>query len=377
MNFDFSEEQKLIQSEAKKFLKERCDLERVRQIMDDENLTHDATLWEEVIKLGWPAIAIGEEYGGLGLGYLELCVLAQEMGRALAPIPFASSIYLFSEALKLSDDPELRAKLLPKIASGEHIGCVAIVEQAGAAIGDRPNCTVNNGKVTGVKPAVTDGEIANSGVVSAVSANSEIRLYLVDLTHSSVEKQAVNTLDPSRPHANLTFNDSPAEEVKLDENCLEFLRKLYDKAAVLMAFEQVGGAEACLKMGLSYTQQRFAFGRQVASFQAIKHKFADMFVANEIAKANAYYAAWALSSNAPELPLAAATARVSASEAYFLSAKENLQAHGGMGYTWEFDCHLYYRRAQALSLMLGGMPYWKDRLAEQLLADEQLQVVEA
>jgi len=145
------------------------------------------------------------------------------------------------------------------------------------------------------------------------------------------------------------------------------LSDLLDKAAVLYAYEQIGGGQAAMDLGMNYTKQRYAFGRPIASFQAIKHKFADMFVALELARSNAYYGAWALSSDSPDLPLAAATARVSASDAYYLISKENIQAHGGMGFTWEFDCHLYYRRAQLLSSIIGAQPQWKDAIATRLM----------
>ena len=137
---------------------------------------------------------------------------------------------------------------------------------------------------------------------------------------------------------------------------------------MLIAFEQIGGGQAALDMGMAYTKERYAFGRAIASFQAIKHKFADMFVALELARANAYYGAWALSCDAPDLPLAAATARVSATDAYYQITKENIQAHGGMGFTWEFDCHLYYRRAQLLSSVIGTQPQWKEAVATRLLS---------
>ena len=145
------------------------------------------------------------------------------------------------------------------------------------------------------------------------------------------------------------------------------LSTLLDRAAVLLAFEQIGGCQAAMDMGIAYTKERYAFGRAIASFQAIKHKFADMYVALELARANAYYGACALSGDAPDLPLAAATARVSASDAYYLVTRENIQAHGGMGFTWEFDCHLYYRRAQLLSSLIGSQPQWKEKLASRLL----------
>ncbi len=145
------------------------------------------------------------------------------------------------------------------------------------------------------------------------------------------------------------------------------LAELLDRAAVLLAFEQIGGCQAALDMGIAYTKQRYAFGRAIASFQSIKHKFADMYVALELARANAYYGACALASDAPDLPLAAATARVSATDAYYLISKENIQVHGGMGFTWEFDCHLYYRRAQLLAGLIGTQPQWKEHLTQRLL----------
>jgi len=174
-------------------------------------------------------------------------------------------------------------------------------------------------------------------------------------------------MDPSRSQAKITFDGAPAESLGEIATGMEELTRLMDSAAVLFAFEQIGGGQAAMDMGMTYTRQRYAFGRAIASFQAIKHKFADMFVALELARANAYYAAWALSCDAPDLPLAAATARVSATDAYYQITKENIQAHGGMGFTWEFDCHLYYRRAQLLSSVIGTQPLWKEHVANRLL----------
>ena len=243
-----------------------------------------------------------------------------------------------------------------------------MLEHNGQSIIDAPACSVADSRLSGSKLAVVDGQSAGLAVVSAQTENELYNLYIVDLNQAGVSREPVKTLDPSRPRANLRFEQVHAELLGEAGAGARQLADLYDRAAVLLAFEQVGGCDAAIRMGLKYTNERYAFGRPVASFQAIKHKFADMYVAKEIATANAYYAAWALSSDAPELPLAAATARVSAIEAYFLCSKENLQAHGGMGYTWEFDCHLHYRRAQHLSLSLGSSHYWKEQLASELLA---------
>jgi alkylation response protein AidB-like acyl-CoA dehydrogenase len=175
-------------------------------------------------------------------------------------------------------------------------------------------------------------------------------------------------VDPTRSHARLVFDGAAAEPLGAPGIGWPLVERLLDRAAVLVAFEQLGGAQAALDMAREYALGRFAFGRQIASFQAIKHKLADMYVAVELARSNAYYGAWALSKDAPELPVAAATARVAATEAYYQNAKENIQVHGGMGFTWEFDCHLHYRRAKLTSLMLGSARRWKDLLVTRLQA---------
>ena len=186
---------------------------------------------------------------------------------------------------------------------------------------------------------------------------------------AGVQRDTLKSLDPSRSQARIAFTNVPTIALGGDSPAGEqALADLLDRAAVLLAFEQIGGGQATMDMGISYTKERYAFGRPVASFQAIKHKFADMFTALELARANAYYAASALANDAPDLPLAAATARVSATDAYYLISKENIQAHGGMGFTWEFDCHLYYRRAQLLSSVIGTQPQWKEKIVDRLLA---------
>jgi len=178
----------------------------------------------------------------------------------------------------------------------------------------------------------------------------------------------VKTIDPTRGHARLQFRRAQAEVLGVRGEGMAQHRRLLERAAVPFAFEQVGGAHAALDMARDYALGRYAFGRPIGSFQAIKHKLADMYIAATLARANAYYGAWALSTGAPELPLAAATARVSATEAYAECAKENIQTHGGMGFTWEFDCHLHYRRAKLLSLNLGALAAWKDQLVTALSA---------
>jgi len=369
MNFDFSEDQKFLKDQARKFLTDQCPADLVRKELESGQ-PYNAPLWKAIVEMGWTGTAIPEEFGGLGLGHLELCVIAEEMGRAIAPVPFASTVYLAAEALKIAGTQAQKQAWLPKIASGEAIGCFALAEGPHAASPRTIKARYEGGKLTGVKTPIPDGDVADFAIVVATTGSKgtedEIVLLLVDLTAEGVTRESVETLDPSRSHAALTFDGAPAEELETGGAGWAKARKVLDHAAVLMAFEQVGGADRCLEMAKDYALNRYAFGRQIGSFQAIKHKLADMYINNELARSNAYYGAWALSTDAPDLPVAAAGARVMASEAYHYAAKENIQTHGGMGFTWEVDCHLYYRRAKLLGLTIGSARAWKDRLVAQL-----------
>ncbi len=364
MNFEFSEDQKIIQSQARSFLGAKSSMADVRKILDGD-AAFDRNLWQAMAKLGWQGITIPEAYGGSGMGYLELCVIAEELGRSLAPVPFSSSVYLATEAIKLAGTKQQKELYLPRLASGEIIGTLAAIEQPGRFTAASVQATVKNGAIDASKIAVSDGDTADFAVVVA-HGDTDLSLYIVDLTKAGVERQTVATLDPTRSHAQLSLSNATAELLGEEGQGEALLARLYDGAAVLFAFEQVGGAQACLDMAKAYTLQRYAFGRPIASFQALKHKMADMFVTIELARSNAYHAAWALSSASTELPVAAATARISAIDAYYFCSKENMQAHGGMGFTWELDCHLYYRRAQLLALVLGSKSHWQDLLIDRL-----------
>jgi alkylation response protein AidB-like acyl-CoA dehydrogenase len=316
-------------------------------------------------EMGWLGAAIPEEFGGLGLGELELCVLAEEIGRSLAPVPFASTVYFFAEALKMAGSPAQKQAYLPKLAEGNLIGCIAVSEGPGEARVETLKTVFDGTKLSGSKIPVTDGDIADYALVLA-KEGAGASLVLVDLKAGGVSAQKIKTMDPTRSHANLTFENAPAERLGQAGAGADLLAQIYDRAAVLLAFEQIGGAQVCLEMATGYAKERYAFSRQIGGFQAIKHKLADMYVSLEVARSNAYYGAWALSSDAPELPLAAAASRVAASEAFYLASKENIQTHGGMGFTWEVDCHLYYRRAKLLAVQCGAPALWKEKLVRRL-----------
>lgn len=365
MDFDFSDDQKFLKSEARKFLEARCPVSVVRGVLDDPTRSYDEGLWKAVAAQGWLGAAIPEEFGGLGLGGIELCAIAEELGRSLAPIPFASTVYFVAEALMMAGSQAQKAHWLPKIAAGEVIGCFATVERAGALTDAMVQARVEGGRLSGVKVPVTDGDAADLAIVLA-REGGKTALYLVDPKGDGVARETLQTLDPTRGAAKLVFNGAAAERLGDVGEGLTLAESVLNRAAVLLAFEQVGGADRALEMAKAYALERYAFGRPIGSYQAIKHKLADIYIKTELARSNAYYGAWALNTGAAELPVAAAAARVAASDAFWFAAKENLQTHGGMGYTWDVDCHLFYRRAQQLGLVAGGAKAWKERLVSQL-----------
>ncbi len=365
MNFDYSDDQKFLRDEARKFLDARSSSTAVRAVLNDDAKSYDEALWKGVAEQGWLGAAIPEEFGGLGLGHVELCAIAEELGRSVAPIPFASTVYFFAEAIMLAGNDEQKSYLLPKVAAGEIIGCYATSEGPGVVDAKSLTCKVEGGKLTGVKIPVTDGDIADVALVLA-SEGGQPGLFLVELTGEGVERETLKSLDPTRGVARLTFKGAPAKRVGGAGEGFTISEQVFDRAAVLLAFEQTGGAEKCLEMAKEYALERYAFGRVIGSYQAIKHKLADMYVKNQVARSNAYYGAWALNTNAAELPVAAAAARIAASEAYWFASKENIQTHGGMGFTWEVDCHLYYRRSRQLALVAHAPKVWKERLVQQL-----------
>ncbi|PPQ35860.1 acyl-CoA dehydrogenase family protein [Rhodopila globiformis] len=361
MNFDFSDDLKQLRDQARRFLSERCTPAVARRSLDGQE-RYAVDLWREIAGMGWIGAAIPEEFGGAGLGYEGLCVLAEEIGRVVAPAPFASTAYLAAEAILTAGSDAQRREWLPKLADGSTIACFALSEGAGNPEPDAIHARAVGGMLKGIKWPVADGGIADIAVVVACNEARQASLYLADL--ANVRRRDLTTVDPTRNQARLDFEAVPAE--RLGNGGWGAVQRVLDRAAILFAFEQVGGADACLHMARDYALERYAFGRPIGSFQAIKHKLADVYVALELARSNAYYGAWALGADATDLPLAAATARVSATEAFHLASKENIQTHGGIGFTWAVDCHLFYRRSKELALAIGSLPFWKHRLVDLL-----------
>ncbi|MEA2883027.1 MAG: hypothetical protein QOH32_2283 [Bradyrhizobium sp.] len=369
MNFDFSDDQKQLRDAARKYLAEESSPGAVREVLDGK-APYDKELWKGLAEMGFLGVAIPEDFGGSGAGHLELCVIAEEIGRALAPVPFSSTVYLAAEALMLAGNDAQKQKWLPKIASGEALGTLALFEGKGNPSPQAIKLAASNGLLNGVKRPVPDGAVADFAIVAARTGSSgretDISLYIVDLKSEGVEVKALTNIDPTRGQAEISFRNCKAESLGRANEGWSVITQVLDRAAVLIAFEQVGGADRALEMGRDYALDRIAFGRPIGSFQAVKHMLADMYVSATLARSNCYYGAWALSTNASELPEAAAAARISATQAFQHCAKNNIQVHGGMGFTWEFDCHMYYRRANALALGLGSLSYWEDALIERM-----------
>jgi len=367
MNLEFSEDQKFVQQSARDFLAKNAGLDVCRKVLEAPAASSDPALWKGVAEMGWLGAVIAEEHGGAGLGYLELVLIAEEIGRALAPIPFSGSVYLATEAILRSGSEDQKKRWLPRLASGEVIGTFAFAEAAGETDVASVSTRFAAGKLNGIKVPVLDAADAGLAVVVAQGARGPV-LALVDLAAKGALRSHVGSFDPSRSVARIAFQDAPAELLGSEAGGVARIETLLDRAAVMMGFEQIGGATRAFEITREFTLGRYAFGRPIASFQAVKHRLAELYAKIEIARSNGYYAAWALSTDSDELSLAACSFRAAASDAFELAAEEMIQLHGGVGFTWEYDCHLFYRRAKWLSAALGTPSEWREKLIQRLEA---------
>jgi alkylation response protein AidB-like acyl-CoA dehydrogenase len=369
MNFEFTDDQKMLSETVQNFLGDNAPLSLCRSAQDDYGQAASEAIWPQISALGWTGITIPEAFGGVGLGHLELAVVAEQMGRSLAPIPFATSAYLATEALLIAANHTHKSDYLPGLASGEIVGCVALAEKSGMDAKKLEITTCyHEGQLTGHKPYVVGGLIADIAIIMALN-NGAVGLALVELDQDSVIRSPVDAIDHSLGGASLKFYETPAHWLNADAATIE---ALLVRAAVPYAFEQLGGAERALEMTRDYVAERYAFGKPIGSFQALKHRLADVYVDIQLARGNCLYAAWALENNAADLVEAASAARISATKAFDLISREMVQMHGGVGYTWEYDCHLFYRRARALSVNIGPLANWQDRLIHTMEAQTSI-----
>ena len=368
MNVEYDDDTRALADHARRLLDGRDALGLARKTLEKRS-THDAALWGDLGAQGWCGIAIDPADGGLGMGTIALCALAEEFGRSLAPTPFASSIYGFAQALNLVGSTAQRASILPDIAAGAWIGTLAFTEHPGAPLSGALGARFKDGRLTGNKLPVFDGAIADIAIVLADSRDGP-GLFLADMHAPGVTRTTISTLDPTRNAAKVAFVDVAVEPLGAAGAGLSLAAEILQRQAVPLAFEQIGGADRCLGDAVSFAKSRYAFGRPIGGYQAIKHKLADMYVKNEMARSSAYFAAWAADHDPVAFPAAAAAARISASEAHWFAAREAIQVHGGIGFTWEMPCHLHYRRARHLAVVAGAPAWWRQRMATILRAQE-------
>lgn len=351
MNFDLSEEQHMLAQQARGLIAGVSGYDRLRALAE-ERAQWDEALWRQLAEMGYLGVTLPAAYGGLEMTALDLGVIQQEFGRANAAIPFFSSIVLAADAILSGGDDAQKSAWLPKLASGEMVGCFAYAD---GPWGSQEACRVEGGKLSGIKGPVADAGVAGIGVVKVDDS-----LYLIDLDQPAVRRERLESFDQLRPHYRLHFDDALAE--KLPHAGAAMIESLFDRAAVQASFEATGAAEACMEMAKDYALERQIFGRSLASFQAIKHKLADLAVAIELARSSCYYAAWTVDGAPPELAAAASAAKLMSAKAFEFGARENLQVHGGIGYTFEANCHFYYRRERTLAASLFNRDYWAARL---------------
>lgn len=364
MNFDFSEEQKLLRTTARDYLGDRAPLGLARSVLESD-ATMSLELWAGSAEMGWLGAVIPERWGGAGFGHAELVLIAEELGRALAPIPFVTSAAV-AEAILVAGSEAQKERYLPGFANGDRIGTLALAEVRGVVRPVNVRARFNaDGTLDGAKIGAPDGASANLALVLARDDSRRLVLALADL--EGVARTAEDSIDPSRPSAGFAFDATPAEPLADgDRDGWSLLRRILDRAAVLQAFEQLGTAQRAFDLTREQILDRHAFGRPIGSFQAIKHRMADLYATLEIARSNCWFAAWALANDDPGLPLAACTAKVAATDACNDTSVEMVQLFGGAGFTWELDCHLFYRRARNLALALGPPAEWRDRLVDCL-----------
>ena len=377
MKFAFNEEQQELRRQARAFLDRNSSSQHVRTAMQTDR-GYEQDVWRSIGgELGWTAITIPEAHGGLGLGYVELVALLEETGRALLCSPLFATVALAANALLASGDSERAAELLPGIAAGTTTATLAYLEESGSWDPAAISATVRRDRdeyvLDWVKTFVPDGHSADWLIVPARAPGSSgaagISLLALAADTSGVSRRLLPTMDQTRKQAEVVL-DSVRVPISallgVEGHAWPSISRTLDLAAVALAAEQVGGAQRCLDMTVAYAKDRKQFGRPIGSFQAIKHKCADMLLKVESARSAAYYAGWAAAVGEPELPAVSSLAKAYCSDAYFHCAAEAIQIHGGVGFTWEYDVHLHFKRARAAESFLGSPAYHRELVARRI-----------
>jgi alkylation response protein AidB-like acyl-CoA dehydrogenase len=348
MDFDLNDTQRELRDVARGFLEREAPIGYARRMMDDERGFEDG-VWKQMADLGWMALPFAEEHGGLGLGFIAQVILLIEMGRVVLPGPYLSTVVLAGSAIALGGDERQRAALLPGIADGSTIATLA---EHGTVTAESSAATSESGALSGEQRFVIDGLLADPVVTIADAA-----LFIAE----PAARRRVEWMDLTRPVADLRFERAPGERLASSSEAV--VDAVLDRAAVALAAEMLGAAERVLELTVDYAKQREQFGRPIGSFQAVKHRCADMLVDVESLRNAVYYAAWAIERGAPDASLAASVAKAAACELAVRTCKSGIQVHGGIGFTWESDMHLFLKRCKANEVLFGDATHHRERVA--------------
>jgi len=376
MDFGFSEEQEMLRSSARDFLTKEAPMTFVRAMMEDE-VGFTGELWKKMAELGWMGLVLPEQYGGSGLDFVDLVVVLEEMGRTVLPGPFFSTVALGGVGILEGGSDALKQELLPKLAAGDLKVTLAQLEPSGRWDADGIQTTVKpDGKdvvLSGTKLFVPDAHTADLVIVAGRAPGSSGReglsLVLVDARATGVKVSQLKTMDQTRRLSEVVLTDVrvPAGRVLgTPGQGWGLLDRMVDRGKVGLCAEMCGGAQKVLEMSVDYAKVREQFGKPIGSFQAIQHKCANMLVEVESSKSVTYYAAWAVANDAPEAPLAAAMAKAYCSDAYRHVSGEGIQIHGGIGFTWEHDMHLYFKRAKSSEVTFGDATWNRELVAQYI-----------
>ena len=376
MSFSFTDEQTEFRSILRRFLAEKSPTTEVRRLMETED-GYDPDVWRQLSQdLGVTAIHIPEEYGGQGFGFVELAIVLEEMGRSLLCAPYFSTVVMAATAILNAGDEEQKRALLPPISAGENRAALAFTEENGrwdsAGMAMTAKAVEDGYQLDGVKSFVLDGHTAELIVVLArapgTAGDNGLSFFIVAGDADGLSRKRLQGVDDTRKLARLEFNGVSAQLLGSEGAAAAPLTKTLDQAVTCLANEMVGGAEALREQALDYAQLRMQFGRTIASFQTMKHKSADMLIDVELAKSAAYYAAAAADGDhdgGEELGAIASLAKAGAAEAYMQTAIHTIQIHGGIGFTWDNDTHLWFKRAKSSEVFLGDPSYHRELMLQR------------
>lgn len=367
--FAFTDEQLQLRESVRRYLVDHATVGRTRELMDDPEGFDRPSFRGLFNELGIGGVHIPEEYGGAGLSFVELCIVLEEMGRALYPSPYLSSNVLAANALLLAGSAEQKAEWLPLISSGERIATVAVYEESNRSdVADIKQC-VRDGSFTGTKSFVPDATVADLFIVVARDATNQYdapSFWLVHSKDSGIQVSPIESIDTTRRIGRISFDNVNVEILGDPDRHTNGFNEFIDFASVALANEMVGGAQWLLESSVEYANNRVQFGRPISSMQAIKHKCADLLLEIELAKSGAYRAAQAIATGDPSFPVYASVAKAAANDAYMRAAADAIQIHGGIGFTWDNDTHLWFKRAKASQVLLGTSEFHHDQLLDRI-----------